>query len=48
MIQMNLFAKQKQTHRYWKQTMVTKGESRGGINYEDGINIYTTVYKINN
>ena len=30
MIQMNLFTKQKQTHRRRKQTMVTKGERRWG------------------
>ena len=27
---MNLFTKQKQTYRYWEQTMVTKGEKCGG------------------
>ena len=31
MIQMNLFTKQKQTHRHRKQTMITKrGEEGGG------------------
>ena len=27
--------------------MVTKGEKREGINWEYGINIHTTIYKIN-
>ena len=30
--QMNLFAKQKQTHRHRKQIYVTKGERKGKIN----------------
>ena len=40
---MNLFSKQKETHRHRKQTygyQREKGEG-GGINYEAGINIYT-------
>ena len=44
---MNLFTKQKQTHRFKKQYMVTKGESSGrdklGVWDEQ---IHTTVYKI--
>ena len=40
-MQMNLFTKQKQTHRQNKLT-VTKGERVwGGINWEFGISIYT-------
>ena len=49
MIQMNLFTKQKQTHRYKKQTWLPKG--RGGrINQESGIIIYTLLYikQVNN
>ena len=30
MIQMNLFTKQKETHRHRKKSMVTKGERGGG------------------
>ena len=44
MIQMNLYTKQKQTHRYRKQTY---GYQRGkweGINEEVGINTYTLLY----
>ena len=37
---MNLFTKQKQTHRHKKQIYVTKGDS-GLINQEFGIDIYT-------
>ena len=41
-VQTNLFAKQKQTHRYRKQTMVTKGHMwREGTNQETESNIYT-------
>ena len=32
MIQMNLFTKEKQTHRHRKQTTVTKGKRGGEIN----------------
>ena len=39
MIQMNLFMKQRQTHRENK-LMVIKEESGGGINWEFGINRY--------
>ena len=45
MIQMNLHTEQKQTHRHNK-LMVTKGERRGGINCEFGININTLLYII--
>ena len=42
MIQINLFTKQKQTHRLREQTMVTSGEGRGeGIVREFGIDMYT-------
>ena len=44
---MNIFTKQKQTYRYENKHMVTKGETeRRGINQELGINIHTTIYKI--
>ena len=42
-IQMNLYTRQKQTHRY-KKLMITKGERRGGINQEFGINISKLLY----
>ena len=38
---MNLFIKQKQTHRYRKQTMVTKEDGETWINWEYRINIDT-------
>ena len=42
---MNLFRKQKQTHRHGKQTMVTKGKREGGgKNLEFGINRHTLLY----
>ena len=41
---MNLFTKQKQTHRHRKKLMIIKGESGGGINQEFGINRYTLIY----
>ena len=37
-IQMNLFTKQKQTHKHRKQTYDHQGEMRGGINQEFEIN----------
>ena len=44
---MNLFTKQKQTHRHRKQTYgYQRGTVGGGINYEFGINIYTTLLYI--
>ena len=43
MIQMNLFTKQKQTHRYRKQIYGYQIEW-GGINYKLEINIYTFLY----
>ena len=48
---MNLFTKQKQTPRYRKQTMVTKGESggSGGGKHKSGVwewQMQATVYKI--
>ena len=42
---MNLYTKQKQTHRHRKQTYGYKrGKRRGGINQDLGINIYTLLY----
>ena len=42
---MNLFTKQKQTHRFRKQTYsYQRGKVGGGINYEVGINTYTLLY----
>ena len=37
-IQMNLCAEQKQTHRPWKQTMVTKEDS--GVGGKDGLGVW--------
>ena len=42
--QMNLFTKQKQTHRHRKQTYGYQRETGGGINWEFGIDIYTLLY----
>ena len=45
MIQMNLFTKQKQTHRY-RKLLVTKGEMHGGgINVESGSSRYKLLDK---
>ena len=45
MVQMNLFAKQKQSHRCRKQTYGYQGgKGGGGMNWEIGIDIYTLVY----
>ena len=42
---MNLFIKQKQTHRARSKLMVIKGETWGEVkNQEMGINIYTLLY----
>ena len=42
MVQMNVFTKQKQTHRHRKQTYGhQRGKVGGGINLEFGINRYT-------
>ena len=41
---MNLFTKQKKTHRHRKKLMATKGERAGGINWELGINRYTLLH----
>ena len=38
---MNLFRKQKQTHRYKKQTYGYQRRNEGWINWEMGIKIYT-------
>ena len=43
-IQNNLFTKQKQTQRFWNETIVTKGETLGGgINSEVEISIYSVL-----
>ena len=44
MVQINLFIKQKQSHRCRKQTYGYQGGRGGGINWENGINIYTLLY----
>ena len=44
MVQMNLFTKQKKTHRCRKQTYGYQGRRGGGINWEIGIDIYTLLY----
>ena len=45
MLQVNLFTKQKQTHRLRKQTYgYQRGKVGGGINDEFGINRYTLLY----
>ena len=41
---MNLFTKQKQSHRCRKQTYGYQGGTGGGINWEIRIDIYTLVY----
>ena len=42
---MNLFTKQKQTHRHRKQTYgYQRGKVGGGINQEFGVKIYTLLY----
>ena len=38
---MNLFTKQKQTHRHRKQTYGYQSGKGGGVNWEFGINRYT-------
>ena len=44
-IQMNLYTKQKQTHRHRKQTYVyQRGDGRGGTNWEYGIKRYKLLY----
>ena len=44
MIQINLFAKQKQTHRHRKQTGLLKGKGKERINQELKINVKTLPY----
>ena len=44
MVQMNSFTKQKQTCRYWKQCMVTSGETLGGLSQVLGMNIHTQLH----
>ena len=43
MVQMNLFTKQKYSHKCRKQTQLS-GRSRAGINWETGIDIYILLY----
>ena len=44
---MYLFAEQEQRHRHREQTCwYTEEEGEGGKNWESGIDIYTTMYKI--
>ena len=43
MIHMNLFIKQKYTHRYRKQTYGYQ-RGKGGMNWGFGINIYTLLH----
>ena len=44
MVQMNLFAKQKQRHRRREQTYGCQGgKGGGGMNWEIGIDIYTLI-----
>ena len=43
MVQMNLFTKQKLSHRRRKQTYGYQG-GKGGINWEVRIDIYTLLY----
>ena len=42
MVQMNLFSKQKQSHRC-KEHLDTRGKVQGGMNREIGIDIYICV-----
>ena len=44
MIQLNLFTKQKQTHRLRKETCSYQWGIWGGFNWEIGIDIYTLLY----
>ena len=44
MMQMNLFRKQKETHRLQKQTYSYQRGKVGGINWEIGIDLYTLLY----
>ena len=49
MAQMNWFARQKYRHRCREQTYGHQGgKGEGGINWEIGIDINTTIYKIDN
>ena len=50
MIEKTLFIKQKQSHKFQNQSMVTIGETTGdgGKNWECGNNIYTLLYKMDN
>ena len=42
MIQMNVFAKQKQRHKWReKNVWIPKGKGVGGMNWEIGIDMYT-------
>ena len=43
-VQMNLFTKQKESHRFRKQSFGYQGYEGGGINWEIGIDIDTLLY----
>ena len=43
-IQMNLFIKQKQSHRCRKQIYAYQGIRAGGINWDIGIDLYSLLY----
>ena len=45
---MNLLRKQKQTHRHGKQTYSYQRGKVREIDWESGIDMYTTIYKIEN
>ena len=42
---MNLFMKQKQTHRHGEQTCDCRGGGAGGMDWELGINRYKLLYR---
>ena len=43
-MRINLFTKQKQSHRSRKQTYGYQRKGRGGVIWETGIDIYTLLY----
>ena len=48
MVQVNLFAKQKYRQRHREQAYGYQGGRLGGMNWEIGVDMHTTVYKIGN
>ena len=46
MIHMNLYTKQKQTHRHENNVMVTKGKGVGGIKHESDSHVHTAILKM--